>query len=296
MKLHGLHFLLTYQCTYECEHCFVWGSPNQRGTFTLAGIEAILEQAVGLGSITSIYFEGGEAFLYHPILVEGVRRAAARGFEVGLVSNAYWATSTEDALFWLRPLAGLVSDLSISSDLFHHDQPVDPQVEHALAAARQLGIPAQTISIGPSLPDAPGQEATGPAEASGLMYRGRAAEKLAASAIQSDFRAFTSCPYEDLLEPGRVHVDPLGNVHLCQGIVIGNLFETSLLAICEAYDPSNHPIVGPLIEAGPLGLLNRYQLEPAATYADACHMCYEARLALRARFPQALSPDQMYGE
>jgi MoaA/NifB/PqqE/SkfB family radical SAM enzyme len=295
MILQGIHFLLTYQCTYECEHCFVWGSPNQEGTFTLAGIDRILEQAAQLGSITSIYFEGGEAFLFHPILLEGVLRAAGLGFDVGIVSNAYWATSAEDALYWLKPLAGLVSDLSISSDLFHHECPVSPNVEHALTAARRLGIPAQTISIGQPLSGTSGEEAAGADEGSGLMYRGRAAENLAAKAIQPDYRTFTSCPYEDLLEPGRVHVDPLGNVHICQGIVIGNLFEYTLREVCEAYVPSKHPIVGPLIDSGPVGLFNRYQLKPGASYADACHMCYEARLALRARFPLALGPGQMYG-
>ena len=45
MKLEGLHILLTYRCTYECDHCFVWGSPWQKGTLTLEQIERILEQA-----------------------------------------------------------------------------------------------------------------------------------------------------------------------------------------------------------------------------------------------------------
>ena len=39
MKLEGLHILLTYQCTYECDHCFVWGSPWQTGTLTFEQIE-----------------------------------------------------------------------------------------------------------------------------------------------------------------------------------------------------------------------------------------------------------------
>jgi MoaA/NifB/PqqE/SkfB family radical SAM enzyme len=62
MKLDGLHILLTYQCTYECDHCFVWGSPRQKGTLTSEQIEQILEQAKEAG-VTSIYFEGGEPFL-----------------------------------------------------------------------------------------------------------------------------------------------------------------------------------------------------------------------------------------
>ena len=30
-------------------------------------------------------------------------------------------------------------------------------------------------------------------------------------------------------------------------------------------------------------------------YADACHLCYETRRFLRTRFPESLTPDQMYG-
>ena len=61
MKLEGLHILLTYQCTYECDHCFVWGSPRQTGTLTLEQIENILLQAKDAG-VASIYFEGGNPF------------------------------------------------------------------------------------------------------------------------------------------------------------------------------------------------------------------------------------------
>ncbi len=49
MKLEGLHILLTYQCTYECEHCFVWGSPWQTGALRLGQINQILEQAKEAG-------------------------------------------------------------------------------------------------------------------------------------------------------------------------------------------------------------------------------------------------------
>ena len=84
MKLTGLHILLTYQCTYECEHCFVWGSPRQSGTLTLEQVEDILKQAKDAG-VESIYFEGGEPFLYYAILSKGVRLAAEMGFSVGIV-------------------------------------------------------------------------------------------------------------------------------------------------------------------------------------------------------------------
>ena len=57
--LTGIHFLLSYQCVYECDHCFVFGSPNARGTFTLAQIQRVLDEARALGTVKQIYFEGG---------------------------------------------------------------------------------------------------------------------------------------------------------------------------------------------------------------------------------------------
>ena len=116
MRLTGLHLLLTYQCTLECDHCFVWGSPWQTGTMTLQDIRHILKQAGDLGTITSIYFEGGEPFLYYGTLLKAVQMASHQGYQVGIVSNSYWATSVEDAVEWLRPFAGLLQDLSRSEE------------------------------------------------------------------------------------------------------------------------------------------------------------------------------------
>lgn len=294
MKLSGLHILLTCQCAYECDHCFVWGSPRQSGTLTLEQIENILNQAKEAG-VASIYFEGGEPFLYYAVLVRGVRMAADLGFSVGIVSNAYWANTVADATEWLRPFAGRLSDLSVSSDLYHCEKCLGENPQNAVVAAKWLGIPTGVIAV--AQPDEASKESHGQLEEeeSGVMYRGRAAEKLASRAPSHPWEGFVSCPHEDLREPGRVHLDPLGNLHVCQGIVIGNLFGKPLKQICEEYDADVHPICGPLLAGGPAALVTEYNLPHESSYADACHLCYEARTALRARFPELLAPDQMYG-
>ena len=293
MKLSGLHILLTYQCTYECDHCFVWGSPWQAGTLTFEQIEDILNQAKDAG-VTSIYFEGGEPFLYYAILNRGVHLAAEMGFSVGIVSNAYWANTVADAEEWLRPFAGLVEDLSISNDFFHCGEAVGECPQNAVAAANRLGISTGTISI--AQPGVESKQTHGKIEGEGaVMFRGRAVEKLAERGDSQPWERFDACPHEDLVEPGRVHLDPLGNLHICQGIVIGNLFEKPLKQICEEYDVDSHPICGLLHSGGPAALVTEYNLEQASSYADACHLCYDARIKLRTRFPELLAPDQMYG-
>ena len=297
MKLTGLHFLLSYQCTFECDHCFVWGSPFQTGTFTLQAIEDVLDQAKATGTVSSVYFEGGEPFMYYGTLLGAVRRAKELGFEVGIVSNSYWALSLKDALAWLEPFAGLLDDLSVSSDLYHADEKISQQALNASQAAARLGIPCGMISI--SQPEGGCQEIPNvgqlPEGESGIMYRGRAVEKLVGQASKQPWDGFNTCPYEDLVEPGRIHVDPLGFLHICQGITIGNLFEKPLDEICRDYDPKSHPIVGALLDGGPVELVERYSLDHHESYADACHMCYLSRVQLRERFPEILAPDQMYG-
>jgi MoaA/NifB/PqqE/SkfB family radical SAM enzyme len=263
---------------------------------TLQDTQEILQQAEELRSVDWIYFEGGEPFLYYAVLLSGAEMAARRGFRVGIVSNGYWATDVDDAVACLRPFAGLVQDLSISSDSYHWSEKLSQQTKNAVAAAEKLAIPVGLISIAQpkatNAASAPGQI---PAGESAVMFRGRAAEKLAARAARRPWIEFTECPCEDLREPGRVHIDPLGNVHICQGISLGNVFREPLSEICEMYDPDSHPITGPLLNGGPAELARRYGVPSKQSYSDACHLCYEARRALRSRFPEILTPDQMYG-
>lgn len=297
MRLTSLHLLLTYACGFECEHCFVWGSPKQSGTMTLRDVREILRQGLELGTVESIYFEGGEPFLYFPVLARGVQDAAALGLRTGALTNSYWATDVPDAVEWLRGFGGALHQLWVSSDEYHADQEMCPEVRHAMAAAQELAIPCFSITVAQpgdmAAVAAKGQLPEGKSE---VMYRGRAARRLALEAPQHPWQELTTCPHEDLREPRRVHIDPFGHLHLCQGLSVGNLFRAPLRDICATYDPEAHPVVGPLLRGGPAGLVQHFGLAHRETYADACHECYDARLALRERFPDVLAPDAMYGE
>jgi MoaA/NifB/PqqE/SkfB family radical SAM enzyme len=296
MKVNGLHLLLTYQCNFECEHCFVWGGPGQSGTMTLETIGEILRQAKDAGTIEWIYFEGGEPFLYYATLRRGVEMAAREGFKVGIVSNAYWATSADDALTCLEPFAGLVQDLSVSRDSYHWNEAGDHHTRRVQAAADQLGIPMEVISIAP--PEAThttaGRGQIRPGE-SAVVFRGRAAHRLVERADRHPWESFAECPFEDLRNPGRVHLDAFGYVHICQGLTLGNLFGQPLADIFNSYEPATHPITGPLLDGGPAELVRRYDLDCLESYCDACHLCDASRRALRPRFSEELAPDQMYG-
>ncbi|OGO51159.1 MAG: hypothetical protein A2Z30_04620 [Chloroflexi bacterium RBG_16_64_43] len=291
--LTGLHFLLTYKCLSECDHCFVYGGPHAEGTFTLAQVRAALDQAKGLGTITRVFFEGGEPFLYYPLLIAAVREARARGFEVGIVSNAYFATAAEDARLSLEPLlqAGL-TDIMLSEDELHFGQVSETPARLAKEAAAAVGLQADTLATAsPCMQETP----SGPQVSGDVMFRGRAVEKLTAGLLRRRWESFTECPHEDLGDPGRVHLDPFGHVHLCQGLLMGIIWETPLKQMVAAYIPQTHPIVGALLRGGPAQLIREFDVAHEPGYVDACHACYAARRALIDRFPAYLAPRQVYG-
>jgi len=107
--------------------------------------------------------------------------------------------------------------------------------------------------------------------------------------------SFAECPHEELADPSRVHLDPYGNVHLCQGLLMGNIWQTPLETMVPGYMPHAHPIVGPLLRGGPAQLIREYDVAREDGYVDACHACYMARRALLDRFPALLAPRQVYG-
>lgn len=292
----GIHILLTYRCAYECDHCFVFGSPSAEGTFTLAQVQTTIDEARKIGTVEMVFFEGGEAFLFYPLLIEGVRLAREAGFKVGIVTNAYFATTVEDATLWLRPLADLgLSSLSISDDSFHGGGEDSP-AKKALAAAEALGISAGAICIEPPTVKVRTDRKKGePIVSGGVMFKGRAAEMLTSGLPTLDWAEFTECPHEDLANPGRVHIDAFGFVHLCQGICMGNAWEKPLSDMVREYDASAHPVVGPIAAGGPARLAGEAGLNLDGGFVDACHLCYTARKALLDRFPEYLAPKRLYG-
>jgi hypothetical protein len=297
--LTGIHFLLSYKCDSECDHCFVYSSPQAKGTFTVDQMKRVFDELAKIETIEWIYFEGGEPFLFYPLMLEGIKLAHAMGFKTGIATNAYWATSQGDAELWLRPLRDLeLSDVSISDDEFHYEDKETSTAKHALDAAKRLGMPFSSIRIDkPTVEEGSDKEHVKgkPVIAGGAVFRGRAVEKLTEGLPRRPWEEFTECPYEDLRNPERVHIDSYGNIHLCQGLSMGNMWGVPLSKIVKQYDADSHPICRPLVNGGPALLAKEYDVPHEAEYVDACHMCYLVRRALIDRFPQYLAPRLVYG-
>jgi hypothetical protein len=297
--LKQIHFLLTYTCNYQCDHCFLYSGPEAQGTFTINQLNEVFNEIPKIDTIDTVYFEGGEAFLYYPLLLEGVKIAREMGLKVGIVTNSYWANSVEDAELWLKPLDELgVFDISLSDDAFHFNGAGESPAQIAMIAAKNLGMPVGTICI--KEPTVISDKGRGHEKGESIIggdvvFRGRAVEKLTAGLPQKRYHELTQCPYEDLENPKRVHVDSYGNVHLCQGLSMGNMWETPLSTLVKSYNGSSHPISGPLIRGGPALLAKEYRMKHEIEYVDECHFCYSIRSVLRAQLPQYLTPGHVYG-
>ncbi len=298
--LNGIHFLLTYKCNFSCDHCFLYSDPYAKGVFTLNQLNDIMVDARTMEIVDTIYFEGGEPFLYYPVLQAGIKSARKYGFSAGVVTNAYWATSVDDAMLWLAPLqeAGL-SYIGLSDDVFHYGTKTDTPPKNAHKACGLLGLNCDYFCI-----DEPtvktntdhSRDKGEPIVGGNTVFKGRAVEKLVQGLPKKEWKKLGSCTREKLDDPGRVHIDPFGNVHLCQGMVMGNVFDKPLSELIKNYDAVNHPIAGPLLAGGPANLAETYQISHEDEYVDECHFCYSLRKSLMDRFPRYLTPRQVYGE
>jgi hypothetical protein len=279
-SLTGVHFLISYGCSCECEHCFVWGSPRRQASMTAEQVDDFLEQISSVKTVNSVCAEGGESFTQYPVMLHFLRRATALGLSAGALSNAFWVTSREDAEARIAELmaAGL-TNLGVSTDEWHQRCVPVERVDTLLEVCAEAGLDAARMES--------------PLES--VMFRGRAAERLAPQVPTRPAEEFTTCAHEQLGAPSRIHLDCYGRLHLCQGLNVGTGGPAEAI---EAFDPEHHPIVRLLLNGGPFAL-GQYAaglgFELGEGYVDACHLCYRAREFLRPRFPELLGPDEMYG-
>jgi len=292
----AIHILLTYTCNFSCDHCFLYCGPERNETFTLACLNELLKEAQKIESIDTIGFEGGESFLYFPLLLEGIKKANRLGYITNTQTNCYWARTTDDAMLWLKLLkdAGM-NTIEVSDDSFHHGDEKETHADMARQAAIQLKLDVNSICIqSPETKAGSHDEKGQPIYAGGPKLRGRAVEKLAPDLPVRSFSKFTECPFERLDNPMRVHIDPLGNVHICQGLLIGNMFKTPLSKIIREYHVESHPVCGPLFKGGPVNLAKEANLTHQVSYVDACHFCSDLCSQLLDTHPEYIGPSFIF--
>jgi hypothetical protein len=294
-----IHLLLTYKCPLRCDHCYVFGGPGNQGVISALHLNSLFAQAKQVSTIEWIVFEGGEPFHYYPLLLRSVNKARKLSFKVGVLTNGFFARSEAAAIRYLHPLAKIGIDaLFISHDRFHYNTQGHTPALQAGSTAQALGIPVtwKTLHM-PGCENLPLNQASGDKdrEEIRLLMVGRAADRLAARFPGVEPETLTTCPHESLVSPEKLSIDLTGNVQICPGLAIGNLWKNSLAEIIEQNDPYNHPVCNPLLMGGPFQLSRDYSCQPEGHFVDSCHLCYTTRRLLVDRFPDFLAPKQAYG-
>lgn len=252
--------------------------------------------------INHFFVEGGEPFLYPDLLLSIVREANARGYWIGALTNAFWAVSDERARQVMEPLAeaGLQS-LGVSTDAWHREFVSIERAERAVMVAGSLGIETDLMvcSGGSGAEGVFAQLRKDGFEvyASRVVCRGRASSSEACQTEANNWRSFDHCS-ESFGGRSRVHIGPFGEIHLCQGLLLGSDARRRPLAeIFADSNPADHPICDSLISGGPTALAELaqdYGFAPKTGYADGCQLCFEARRYLRGYFPKFIGPDELY--
>jgi len=104
-----LSVMPTYACPAQCKNCGTVSSPRDRNNIGLDTMLSAINQASELGFF-NVVFTGGEATMRWDDLIEAIRQANRLKLPTRLVTNAYWATSEDEANHRIRELvdAGLM--------------------------------------------------------------------------------------------------------------------------------------------------------------------------------------------
>ncbi len=138
--LSNVGLMLTYKCTIACPHCIVKAGPDRKEEMALQSAYKWLDQirAFRDGFVCGVSLTGGEPFYNMSHLISIADYAHNLGFIVSVVSNAYWATSREEALRILK-LCSSIQMISISADVPHQKYISFENVKNAIWAAKKSG-------------------------------------------------------------------------------------------------------------------------------------------------------------
>lgn len=287
-----LSIMISNNCNYQCSHCIENSSPNELERIPLEKIIEIIDSAacISRNEDFKVSFTGGEPFLYFSDLLECVKRAAKnKAYSISCVTNAYWATSYEDALGKLQELKNAGIDLiAYSYDEFHKKFILMDHLKNAFAAANKAGISStfkivlfngkeRAYDLLKKLSDITPGARFSVEEILGLPL-GRAKN------LPKDLFLFTKdIPKDKCYGIGNILVRYDGNVYACccptfsEALFLGNIYKESLEIIYTKL--KNQLLFKVLINKGSAYFIPYLQkfgvVFEEGTFVDQCHLCSE---------------------
>jgi hypothetical protein len=315
--------MLTYWCPARCDCCYVCAGPRPAALNHEMTAEFAIECWQGIrklaGDAGQIHLTGGEPFGDYPRLKKILQLACAKNL-AGLQkieTNAYWCTDPQIVRSRLIELKSLgLTKLQVSTDIYHQRYVPFERVRLAITIATEI-LGEQAVRIrwrdfyeNPILTDDFEDYKRHEAIANELKKR---PERLLGRAVEKLITHFPSRNYDEFAENNciraifgarHVHIDGEANIFpgTCVGIKLGNLRAgggRGLDEVWRMWDYHEHPILAPLVEHGPVGLVDVARsmgYRPMAGYASKCHLCYDVRKFLHysGQYTQWLGPETCY--
>lgn len=138
--LGNIGLLLTFKCQVTCPHCIIQAGPHRTEEMNLDdALNWVAQAAQYRGDhVRVLSLTGGEPFYNLENLQRISDYAATHGMYVSAVTNAYWASSVEEAVRVLRQLPTLKM-ISVSADTYHQVYIPFDRVKNTVAAAQECG-------------------------------------------------------------------------------------------------------------------------------------------------------------
>lgn len=320
ITLTGITWITTYNCNLECKHCF-FDTKGKPAYMQPALIDRCLKDFDIPKSMYWQHLSGGEIFL-QPQKVIDITRTIRKYFSgnIGLSTNGIIGSNTPIAHQVFQQLkAHNIGGMAVSSDYYHQQQMKLEPVENTLALIKEYKMDQHTFLMGGIHSDDTrlaeeinswtydlwttlDPENNIPRAPALIRSIGRGA-----SINKPKKKRTPKGPCNNINEclgkrgpmnPAMVWIDPYGNVMICYGIVIGNIYNTPLKKIISDYSIEYHPMLKILAIEGPDGLRSFAEKEfPGQipkVYYDSCDVCYQSRKVLKRNYPEIFSPDECY--
>lgn len=276
MDLNRLEFSVTDLCSSNCKHCSVKNNKGQKAHIDKFSAVDVVKKVSEKYKLESIMTFGGEPLLF-PESVFAIHKTA---FDAGIpsrqiITNGYWTNDLlkiEEIAFNLSESG--VNKILISVDAFHQEYiPIEAVKKAARALQKHDSIelkwsPCWVVS---EKDNNPYNEMTNLilkeleefkieiGRGNIISPEGAALENLKEylPAKQNLLKArCTDMPYTDPLDAIKsISIEPNGDVAVCRGFTIGNVFTEDIAAILDNYNPYENPYMKIILENGMAGLL-----------------------------------------
>jgi len=141
-ELTQLSISLTDICPVECNHCLIDCSPKNKAVIDFELVKKLLKQTSLELPIESVGLTGGEPFFVYEYLLQIMGHIHQNyHYDVGVISNAYWATNFDESQEKLTKLKLLgLKEIVISTDQYHQKYIPVENIFNVIKAAKKLDV------------------------------------------------------------------------------------------------------------------------------------------------------------